>query len=489
MPPYCVAGGIVGAGTTLALHRAELDAEAPSDEQEPTMKRRIVLRNLLPLILGGALACGEAAEGASGAGAAVTAGEKGGGGTGGKGASAYPAFRPPLPSVVTSGGPIMTSPRIVPVFFPSTAARDDILAYLRAYVASPAWTQQTKEYGVGAASVADPIELDADPTPTGELGSDRAEGTPLDPHTGTITNDDIRAFLAQSLDASADVWGPSDAGALSNTLFMFFYPPSVLVDYGKNGIVCLGPAGYHDAVELGDGRFAAYSVDPVCNFPGSLIDSLGSGMSHELVEGVTDPLGAFVPAYNSLPPEYIGWQLVAGGELGDMCARIDDDLPSFTARVDGVSGLVQRMWSNEQAKAYHDPCVPALPGPYFSSVPLTTVVPLSGIDRSVQGVKIAVGQSADVTLQLFSDAPTDDSWTLEARDLSAIVAGGLAPPDPSGKAKLSFALDRTSGKNGDTLKLTVRNERASNARTPFGLFEIVSKLGDRSTVQYGTVAD
>ena len=433
-----------------------------------------------------AMACDSPSDDASGQGGALTGPDAPGASSK---AGAFPAFKPHVPTVVASGGPVMKSPRIVPVFFPSTPHQDDLIEFLRKYVASPTWAEQTKEYGIGAASVAEPIQLTQDPVTTGTLG-DAAKGTPFSSDSQTLQNDDVRAFMIDQLTSHADVWGPSDAATLDGSLYVLFYPPSVFVQNGENGVVCVGPTGYHDAAQFpNEERYAIYSVSTVCPFAeDAVVDSMGVATSHELLEAVTDPLGAFAGrAYNSLDPEDIGWQLVAGGELGDMCVRTDVDLPAFSVRVDGIPGRVQRMWSNAAARAFHDPCLPAPAGSYFNSAPVLDVLTLG--PRNIRAVKIPPGGTATVDVQLFSDGPTGGAWSVEPEDVSALV-GAFAGADPADK-KLALSFDRGSGKNGDTLRLTITNKAPSTVdpRKPIGVFRLVSKMGDRSSVWFGTVLD
>ena len=67
-----------------------------------------------------------------------------------------------------------------------------------------------------------------------------------------------------------------------------------------------------------------------------------------------------------------------------------------------------------------------------------------------RGVSIAVHATAEVDIQLISDHPTDD-FTVDAVD-AAVFSGG--------SPELTFAWDKTTGKNGDVLKLTITRSRA-----------------------------
>src|SRR5260370_42687211 len=85
--------------------------------------------------------------------------------------------------------------------------------------------------------------------------------------------------------------------------------------------------------------------------------------SHEIIEVATDPRPIARPAYSQVDPDDIGWALIAGSEVGDLCAGFPD---SFY-RPSGIATLVQRTWSNAGAAASHDPCQPEGTSPYFNS--------------------------------------------------------------------------------------------------------------------------
>jgi hypothetical protein len=109
---------------------------------------------------------------------------------------------------------------------------------------------------------------------------------------------------------------------------------------------------------------------------------------------------------------------------------------------------VQRTWSNASALAGHHPCVPA-PAVYFTAAPVLTddvTVPDDGQMTTTRGVDLRVGQSKTIALQLFSDA-AKAPWTVTVYDV-ATVRG-------TGGAELSFAMDRTTGQNGDVLHVTI----------------------------------
>jgi hypothetical protein len=85
--------------------------------------------------------------------------------------------------------------------------------------------------------------------------------------------------------------------------------------------------------------------------------------------------------------------------------------------------------------------------PYFNASPvLTDDLPIGtarpdGGAYTLRGLKVPIGTSRTVTLRLFSDGPTGGKWTVAV--------------DKRSDARFSYALDRTTGENGEKLHLTV----------------------------------
>jgi hypothetical protein len=127
--------------------------------------------------------------------------------------------------------------------------------------------------------------------------------------------------------------------------------------------------------------------------------------------------------------------------------------------------MVQRSWSNAAANAGHDPCVPKPSEPYVAAAPrLLDDAPLEGLTGQVmtKAVNVPLGMSKTIDIVLFSDAPTD-GFSVEATDVASEFDGGAA--------ELAFKWDRMTGKNGDTLHLTITRKRTA-ART--GTSSVVS---------------
>ena len=64
------------------------------------------------------------------------------------------------------------------------------------------------------------------------------------------------------------------------------------------------------------------------------------------------------------------------------------------------------------------------------------------------GVNIPIGQSKTIDVKLSSVAATPGPWNVKVFDYDQILAGASSP-------YLGLSLDKASGRNGDTLRLTI----------------------------------
>lgn len=364
--------------------------------------------------------------------------------------SVYPAPHPALPEVLSFGGPVLTAPHVVPVFFPGDDYRTQLETYLHQLAASDYWSTATGEYGVGPLTVGESIVLASAPP-------------------AKVSSADVDA-LAQSLaNGTALVQGDAGAAAVadSSTIYALFYPTSTIISEAPGYDSCQSFGGYHaDTTVTGTSGPVSFTYALVPRCPHLYesegltgVDEVTAGLSHELVEAATDPFTETSAAYLAADDDHKVWGVVlAASETGDMCAW---ESPSSTLP-SGVSLQTSRIWSNVAAKAGHDPCVPAPAAPYFAAVPdLTDDVSIPeyvsyGANGKIvsggktKGVKLAVGESATVDLVLYSDAPTP--------------AFTVTPQEISTSPVLSFAMDRESGVNGERLHLTITRLAKSPAR-------------------------
>jgi hypothetical protein len=114
---------------------------------------------------------------------------------------------------------------------------------------------------------------------------------------------------------------------------------------------------------------------------------------------------------------------------------------------------VHRTRSNASAAAGHDPCVPALTTPYVEAITNLQEILVSDDTYPTRGVKVPIGQSVTVEVDLYSDARSAD-WTVNTID----VAHAFEHQQP----ELTFSFDKTTGNNADKLNLTITRLRAAS---------------------------
>src|SRR5262249_47323118 len=234
----------------------------------------------------------------------------------------------PYPQVLNQDeGPVLTSPRVVPVVWSRDPMIGSLEDFLHRLVGSRYWTEVTAEYGVGA------------------LRFDTA-GILRDSPPAPITFDWVRSFITDSL--AAGRMPPVD----DQTIYALLYP----IETTAAGS-CTQFGGYHEEIVRPGDLSIVYAVIVRCPASGDLssLDLATSFLSHELIEAATDPYVRTQPAFDAVAREFFYWAIRAGGaELTDMCYLLGKDrLQRFVGPY-----LVQRSWSNREAAAGHEPCVP-----------------------------------------------------------------------------------------------------------------------------------
>ncbi len=388
-----------------------------------------------------------------------TGGMGGAGGAGGSGGSTngmpsdvYPAPHSAPPKVISFGGPVLESPKIVPIFF----SNDDpnftasVIDFTNKVGATAYWAANTVEYGVGPATGLPAVVSPEAPT-------------------GTIDDAAIQTWLAGKLNSDDPAFPAPDA----NTLYAIYYPAGLKVTLTSQGQVshsCTEFGGYHANITLDaahGGMDVAYAVMPHCpGFNGqTALETMTSTASHEYLEAATDPFPYTDPAYAQVDNAHIYWLFaLGGGETADMCAQQDASFYQF----DELPYMVQRSWSNKAAKAGDDPCVPAIPGSvYFNSAPnfLDNITLNLGQPVTLKGAKIAVGETKTVEVDLFSNAKTSGPWTVKAYDGSAFQGGS---------PQLDLSFDKNSGVNGEKLNLSITVLKSTPYKAE--IFYLVSEL-------------
>lgn len=353
---------------------------------------------------------------------------------------AFPAFTPEMPQVVTSKGPVLATPKIVTVTFAGDPQTATIQAISDAIGASSYW-KVLEEYGVGAATstAADHVVVQ----------------TPL--MTG-IDTDAIDTWVqTQVAGAPGNGWPVPDA----QTVYAVYVPTTVAPTY-QGQDACQGGDGYHvevsspnnpDGVSYAQILEGCYMVDGL-----PLLTDLGETATHELAEAVTDPYPNNAPAYYGFDTDHIGWELWDDwqDEIADACEYFDEgyyqgstDLPYW----------LSRLWSNAAAKAGHDPCVPPPAGPYNNVTPLgLQSIKVQAQDANggvstftTKGWRIAVGATATVKVGFYSDAPMA-AWKVTAAEGDCCTSPWTS--------SLTVTPSSFSGKNGDTVDVTIKVDKA-----------------------------
>jgi hypothetical protein len=325
---------------------------------------------------------------------------------------------------------------MVAISFQGDSLQPEVDAFATQLQANPEyWNGAVSQYGVGAITTT----------------SFHSTDTPA----ASLTDADVQNWLINEIQTDGTFPQPDP-----NTEYMLFYPDGVNVTFGADGVTCNQFEGYHFAFALGASNIV-YGVVPRCQPPDasvSVADQMTAEASHEIIEAATDPLPDTHPAYISVDSASHAWELLAGGEIGDLCAAFPDSFYTPT----GFTTLVQRVWSNTAAAGSHDPCEPDGNVPYFNAAPVwpdMITVDVSGTPYPTPGVKLAVGDSATIELDLYSDGPTSGPWAVSAVDITSTFFGG-------GQA-LSFSFDNTTGQNGDKLNLTIKSLQAVQGGAPF----------------------
>lgn len=314
---------------------------------------------------------------------------------------------------------IMATPTVVAITYDTDPQRADVEAFYAQYAASPAWALQTAEYGIGALTVGTPRHLTGTPAP-----SDTA----------------IHQILTSKLTGASPAWGAPD----ENTLYSFTLPVGTHYIDNSGQMRC---GGYHDDVIVG-GVDVAYSVQVPCTFPPptTALQVLGFTLSHELVEGVTDPRYEHDYAWGAVDDAHQVWSYVTDGEVADLCIYTStflwDNAP-------GMTYTIQRMWSNAAARAGTDPCIGDPSTPYYQGVPDQpddVTISLFGSQIMTKGTRIAVGASGTLTLHVMGTG--GGPFIVSVHDVSSTFFGDQTPA-------LTFTQPTGAHALGDTITVPV----------------------------------
>jgi hypothetical protein len=261
-------------------------------------------------------------------------------------------YAPPVGARLTyRGGKLLTSPKLVGLYFDDFPYAREMASFLDWYVQSDV-LRELQEYNVSGTGThigdaqltlanlpAPPPPPPAQPPPAQKcppgchavhhhrglshlmaLMRHRAQAA-----TGMVTDAALQARLLSAISAGSV---PAPDG---ETLYLLFLPPGVTVIQGTDAS-CVVFCGYHDAIsEHSPELYYAVIAFPSCDGclgPLATFEAITSVTTHEIAEAVTDA----VPG--------TGWYDDQNGEIGDIC--------SWQTRQDGPYS-VQREWSNAHA--------------------------------------------------------------------------------------------------------------------------------------------
>jgi hypothetical protein len=284
--------------------------------------------------------------------------------------------------------------KLVTITFPGDPRENDVVSFGDWVIGSSWLATVGAEYGVAGGAHTHVLLDQPAPAAIGDAG--------------------IATLLAGLVDTGTL---PSGSG---DWLYTIVFPPTTTITDLAFGCATNGDAdtsAWHESYDDGKRAFA-YAVVPTCTKESAA--SLGVGLSHELIEAMTDAFPLTKPAYQFPATATYHFAL---GEVGDLCEGLVpyEDPAGFT---------VTRVWSNLAAGAGQWPCVPAPKTPYANLAPAKDEI-----------LHAKPGSTLEVDLQAFSsDASGSFSWTV-----------GAMPFDAQAKA----SLDRSFVKAGEVAKLTV----------------------------------
>ncbi len=359
---------------------------------------------------------------------------------------------------------MLSSPRVVPIFFGGDSFKSDVERFLSTLARSSYWSATTHEYGVGKLTVESSIVVE-------------------EPPPATTDDTDIEPWLAEHLDGTHHGWPALNA----RDIYVVLYPQTVLVTdttvscttsaYHDEGFMPGGPAG----VDAGRGPSFVYAVVSECQrSTGGGLDDITWSLSHELIEASTDPFVSTNPAFFWTEAGELAWWVFTDSEDGRSGFAEVSDLCNLEAGPDSIALRlddefeVQRSWSNAAASEQQDPCVPATGAPYFGAAPdLKDLVSVQLSERTrydTYGLRVPLHESRIVDVPLFSTKPRPD-FRVFAEEIP--LTEGDSPT-------LKFAWDRQTGNDHDVLRLTITRTRNG----PLGGTQIRIAAGEKKATSW-----
>ncbi len=370
-------------------------------------------------------------------------------------ATSTPAYV--FPQAIYDNGPLMRTPRVVPIFFEGDAAAATIVADLHALAAHSYWEEAASEYGIGALTVDAPITL---PAPG-----------------ASVTTRNIGTLVTSALAARGRSLG-------DGTLYALYYPEGTVVHRSSDGAVgCNDFAAFHSQFSVsksGATKNYGYAVMPRCG-TGFSRDEMMVSSTHELFEWATDPFPASNVAgnasYRRLDDAHFAFHLFAGGgELTDFCPGLASTSELYTPK--GLDFTVARHLSNRESAAGRFPCGPGAAQPYLVAIPTasTTDTFRHGRTLTTPVVEIASGAS-DASTQVFihSDTamPASQCWTLDVLPNGVVAETGTSTnaanvysyADTTKAVGVDFTVDKACVHAGDAVTLKLHKTKSVSRDT------------------------
>jgi hypothetical protein len=351
----------------------------------------------------------------------------------------YPATHAPFPTVTYQGAGILQTPEVVTVTFPGDTLAPQLEQFDDDILQTCWWDTVRAGYCTGAGGA--PPCLGRGVVPA------NAHVELTTAASATYTDADVQTFV--QTEVASGTFPPPDA----NTVYVLYFPETTVISDPGLGTSCQTFGGYHGSTSVtpqgGSATSVAYAVVPRCMqlpYFNTAFDQLTFDASHEITEAATDPYATgqgagFYLDFGTQSNQ--PWNLVAGGEIGDLCVDVIGEgqytpHDQFTAVGASASYTVQRMWSVEAANAGGDPCVPIGPSdaPYFN----TAIAAGSNIQY------LAVGSSATFEADAFSTAP-GTTWSVVGFDWTSYTTATTS--------SITVTPSQAMVSNGDKIMVTV----------------------------------
>ncbi len=351
-----------------------------------------------------------------------------------------------LPEVRAHGGAPLAGVELVTVTYEGDPLRERIDAFGATITKSDWWSATTSEYGVLAGKA--PTALHLSPAP--------APGTVV--HLGSDANE------LQSL-VRAEIQKGHIAAPTAETMLGFYTPPSVQLVTADGKVGCKDFRGYHGTLTASAGASTVipYFVIPRCDIDVALSaeEAITHVASRLLVNTATNPRPVDAPGLllesASYPALLVG-ALAAPRieELGNLCPAPFAGGQVGTTRESTF--VVARTWSNANAQAGKNPCVPVP-----TAEPYVNVVPVDGPDSAVS---LHVGDSVTLRIRAISQGEIPE-WNLRGVDVGEMYGATGAP-----YLKVEVTPPRVTAFGTTEVKLTLLRPPSAGSRA---YYAVVSK--------------